>query len=214
MKWIIERIVSLRIHLIMTTYPFGNPPKLPDYIKNNRQIIALKKIKIMLIDTRTISAFSGVLILESTNSLIITATEKPKELFQDYCQYFQVNPKDFKRVELTDFPQLEKHYETRLFVMFLKEDGTAKALYLSQASFPSKIYMNVYENQLSLITDHKMYSKQYTCSCCDKLFARMENLNKHLPKYDGTVEYAYPGGVYKNKLSAFEEQMSVRVRQI
>ena len=34
-KWVIERIVSLRIHLVMTTYPLGNPPNLPDYIKNN-----------------------------------------------------------------------------------------------------------------------------------------------------------------------------------
>ena len=42
-KWIIERIVSLRIHLVMTTYPLGNPPKLPDYIKNNRFIIGLEK---------------------------------------------------------------------------------------------------------------------------------------------------------------------------
>ena len=80
---------------------------------------------------------------------------------------------------MTDFPKLEKYYETRLFAMFLKEDGTAKTLYLSQASFPSKIYMNVYHNHLSYITDIKTYSKQYICSRCDKLFARMENLNKH-----------------------------------
>ena len=73
--------------------------------------------------------------------------------------------------------------------------------------------MNTYENHLSLITDHKMYSKQYICSRCEKLFARMENLNKHQPKCDGTVVYAYPGGVYKNKLSVFEEleEMGVRV---
>ena len=42
-KWAIECIVSLRIHLVMTTYPLGNPPKLPDYIKNNRFIIGLEK---------------------------------------------------------------------------------------------------------------------------------------------------------------------------
>ena len=42
-KWVIERIVSFRIHLVMTTYPLGNPPKLPNYIKNNRFIIGLEK---------------------------------------------------------------------------------------------------------------------------------------------------------------------------
>ena len=42
-KWIIERIVNLRLHLVMTTYPVGIPPHLPDYIKNNRCIIGLEK---------------------------------------------------------------------------------------------------------------------------------------------------------------------------
>ena len=89
--------------------------------------------------------------------------------------------------------------------MFLKEDGTTKTLYLSQSSFPTKIYMNVYKNHLSFITDIKMYSKQYICNRCDKVLARMENLKKHQTKCDGTVEYSYPGGVYKNKLSVLEE---------
>ena len=57
--------------------------------------------------------------------------QKAKELFDQFCQYFQVNPQDFKDVELIDFPQLEKYYETHLFVMSLKEDGSAKTLYLS-----------------------------------------------------------------------------------
>ena len=116
-----------------------------------------------------------------------------------------MNPKDFKGVELTDFPQLEKYFEVQLFAMFLKEDGSAKTLVLSQSSFPSKIYLNVFQNHLSLITNHKMYSKQYICNRCDKVFAEMRNLNKHQSKCDGTVEYAYPGGVYKNKLSVLEE---------
>ena len=50
-----------------------------------------------------------------------------------------------------------------------------------------------------------MYSKQYICDRCDKIFARMENLNKHQPRCDGAMKYTYPGGLYKNKLSVFEE---------
>ena len=75
--------------------------------------------------------------------------------------------------------------------------------------------MNVYKNHLSLITDIKMYSKQFICSHCNKLFARMENLNKHQTKCDGTVEYAFSGGIYKNKSSVFEEleKMGVRVQE-
>ena len=60
-----------------------------------------------------------------------------------------------------------------------------------------------------------MYSKQYICSRCDKLFAEMWNLNKHQSKCDGAVKYVFPGSVYKNKLSVFEEleEMGVRVQE-
>ena len=40
-------------------------------------------------------------------------------------------------------------------------------------------------------------------------------LKQHQPKCDGTVEYVYPDGIYKNKLSVFEEleEMDVRVHE-
>ena len=136
-------------------------------------------------------------------------------MFDEYCDHFHTNPHQFQGVELDEFPELEKYFEVQLFAMFLKEDRSAKTLYLSQASFPTKIYMNVYQNHLSLKTDTQMYSKQYICNQCDKVFAEMWNLNKHQSKCDGTVKYVIPGGMYKNKLSVFEEleEMGVRVRE-
>ena len=198
----------------MFTYPLGNPFKLPDYIKFNRYIFGLEKDE----HSRTYKdhlCFFRCLAIGKYNFTRQNCNQKAEELFDQYCEHFEVNPQDFKGVELTDFPKLEKYYETRLFAMFLKEDGTAKTLYLSQTSFPSKIYMNVYHNHLSYITDIKIYSKQYICNRCDKVFVEIRNLNKHQTKCDGTVEYAYPGGVYKNKLSVFEEleKMGVRVQE-
>ena len=87
-------------------------------------------MSIIIIVTRTISGSFVVWLLESTNLLAITVIKKPKNfLINIDCEHFQVDPKDFKGVELTDFPQLEKFYETRLFAMFLKEDGSAKTLF-------------------------------------------------------------------------------------
>ena len=210
-KWVIERIVSLRIHLVMTTYPLGNPPKLPDYFRNNNFIIGLEKDEHNNYRYKDHLCFFHCLAIGKYKFTCHNCNQKAKELFQDYCEHFQVNPQDFKGVQLTDFPQLEKYYETRLFAMFLREDGSAKTLYLSQSSFLTKIYMNVFQNYLSLIMDIKMYSKQYICNHCEKLFSQMQKLNKHQTKCDGTVEYAYPGGVYKNKLSVFEELEKIGV---
>ena len=71
---------------------------------------------------------------------------KAKELFNQYCEHLQVNPEDFKGVELTDFPQLEKYYETQLFAMFLKQDGTAKTFTSHKPRFQAKytlIFMKI-----------------------------------------------------------------------
>ena len=199
----------------MTTYSLGKPPHLPDYIKNNRFIIGLEKDRNNNYCYKDHLCFFHCLAIGKYKFTRHNCNQKAKELFQEYCDHFQVKPKTLEGVEQDQFPELEKYFEVQLFAMFLKEDGTAKTLYLSQASFPIKIYMNVYENHLSYIKDIKMYSKQYICSRCDKLFARMENLNKHQSKCDGTVKYVFPGGVYKNKLSVFEEleEMGVQVRE-
>ena len=216
-KWVIERIVGLRIHLVMTTYSLGNPPNLPDYIKNNRYIIGLEMEK----DENHAKiykdhlCFFRCLAIAKFEKTRHNCNLKAKELFDQYCEHFRVNPQDFKGVELIDFPQLETFYETQLFVMFSKEDGSAKTIYLSQASFSTKIYINLYENHLSLITDIKMYSKQFICNRCQKVSTRILDSKRHQSKCDANVKYVFPGSVYRNKLSAFEEleEMGVRVRE-
>ena len=101
-------------------------------------------MNIMSNDTRTIYVSFVAWLLDNFVKTSHNCKQKAKELFDQYCEHFEVNHKDFKGVELTDFPQREKYDETHLFVMFLKQDGSAKTLYLSQASFPTKIYLNVY----------------------------------------------------------------------
>ena len=125
-KWVIEHIVSLSIHLVMTTYPLGNPPKLPNYIKNNRYIIGLEKDENHAYRYKDHLCFFCCLAIGKYKFTRHSCNRKAEELFNQYCEHFEVNPQDFTGVELTDFPKLEKYFETRLFAMFLKEDGTAK----------------------------------------------------------------------------------------
>ena len=190
-KWVIERIVNLRIHLVLTTYPLGKPPHLPNYIKNNRYIIGLEKDNNHAYRYKDHLCFFRCLAIGKFGKTYHNCNQKAKELFQDYCQHFRVKPQDFEGVELDEFPELEKYFEVQLFAMFLKEDGTAETLYLSQASFPIKIYMNVYKNHLSYIKDIKMYSKQYICRRCRKVSTRMLDSQRHQSKCDGTVKYVF-----------------------
>ena len=91
-----------------------------------------KKVKILPNDTRTILVSFVAWQLENLVNPDITVTKKPKNFLINIAN-IRVNPQDFKGVELTDFPQIETFYETQPFAMLLKEDGSAKTLYLSQA---------------------------------------------------------------------------------
>ena len=140
----------------MTTYPLGNPLTFLKYIKNNRYIITLEKDENTAKIYKDHLFFVRCLAIAKFGKNYHNCNQKAKELFNQYCEHFQVNSQDFKGVELIDFPQLDTFYEIQLFVMFLKQDGSAETIYLSQASFPTKIYLNLYQNHLSLITDINM----------------------------------------------------------
>ena len=109
-KWVIERIVSLHIHLVMTTYPLGNPPKVPDYIKNNRYIVGLVKDQNHAYHYKDHLCFFCCLAIGKYKFTHHNCNRKAEELFDQYCEHFEVNPQDFKVVELTDVTKLEKYY--------------------------------------------------------------------------------------------------------
>ena len=127
----------------MTTCPLGKPPHLPDYIKNNRFIIGLEKDNNNTYRYKDHLCFFRCLAIGKYKFTRHNCNQKAKDFFYQYCEHFEVKPQDFEGVELDEFPEPEKYFEVQLFTMFLKEDGSAKTLYLSQASFPTKIYMNV-----------------------------------------------------------------------
>ena len=95
-KWVIERIVSLRIHLVMTTYPLGKPPHLPDYIKNNRYIIALEKDEHNAYRYKDHLYFFRCLAIAKFNSLAITVAKKPKISLTNIVFIFQLILKNLK----------------------------------------------------------------------------------------------------------------------
>ena len=203
-RWILERIVNLQIRVFPTTYPLGNPPELPDYAKNNRYIIGLKKYE----HSRTYEdhlCFFRCLAIGKFGKTRHNCNCKAKELFNRYCEHFQVTPEEFKGIELEDLYTLENFYDVRLFDMSLKEDGSAETLCLSQANYQNKIYMNVFEHHLSFITDPTMYSKSYVCNRCGKVSTKMSDNNRHQLKCDGKVNFNIPGGIYKNNPSVFED---------
>ena len=91
-KWVLQRIVNLHIHLVMTTYPLGKPPHLPDYIMNNHHIIGLEKDKDNAYRYKDRLCFFHCLAIGKYKHSYHNFNQKAKKLFQDDCQHFQVKP--------------------------------------------------------------------------------------------------------------------------
>ena len=136
-KWVLERIVNLQIRVFRATYPLGNPPELPDYIKNNRCVIGLEKDKNHAYRYKDYFCFIRCLPIGKFGKTHHNCNGKAKELFNKYCEHFQVEPDGFKGIELEDFYTFENFYEIQLFAMSLKEDGSAEKLYLKSRSQPN-----------------------------------------------------------------------------
>ena len=136
-NWVLERIVNLQIRVLPTTYRLGNPPELPEYIKNNRYIIDLEKDLNDANRYKDHLCFSRCLAIGKFGKTYRNCNGKAKELFNQYCEHFQVEPQDFKGIELEDLYTLENFYEVQLFAMSSKEDGSAETLiYLKPRSQP------------------------------------------------------------------------------
>ena len=91
-KWVLERIVNLQIRVFPTTYPLGNPPELPDYIKNNRYIIGLEKDNNHAYCYKDHLCFFRCLAIGKFGKTYHNCNQKAKELFNQYCEHFQVDP--------------------------------------------------------------------------------------------------------------------------
>ena len=107
-KWVLERIVNLQIRVFLTTYPLGNPPELPDYIKNNRYIFGLEKDLNDANRYKDHLCFFRCLAIGKFGKTYRNCNGKAKELLSLYCEHFQVEPQDFKGIELEDLYTLGK----------------------------------------------------------------------------------------------------------
>ena len=101
-KWVLDRIVNLQIRVFPTTNPLGNPPELPDYIKNNRYIIGLEKDEHCNYRYKDHLCFFHCFAIGKFKFTQHNCNRKAKELFQDYCEHFEVDPQNFKGIELED----------------------------------------------------------------------------------------------------------------
>ena len=206
--WVLAGLTNIEYIITeLKNVPIGNPNELPAYIKNSKSIRSLthnrnnEKYKDNNCFFRCLALHQGAK---------INALEKPtkkikKELEDHIGENFD------EGVTIDHIPTIEIRYQIAINIMSLKEDGSADIVYLSRLDY-RPLYLNLYENHFSYISNYNTYAKRFQCYGCDRTFNRAYNLNRHAKVCCTEVEELYIGGKFKTNDTIFERLDKVGIK--
>ena len=130
--------------------------------------------------------------------------------------------KKFRGAKLFKLDELEMLYEVNIQVYNLaptqtngedKDDAEEETrpyiattlIRHSHCLYESTLFLNLYENHFSYITDLAQYSKSFQCSRCGKYWKRASNLRQHEKTCDGKVQLEHLGRAYHVPKTVFEQ---------
>ncbi|XP_038067357.1 uncharacterized protein LOC119737233 [Patiria miniata] len=81
----------------------------------------------------------------------------------------------------------------------------------SHRRYPDTLYLNLWGNHFSYISDLSKYSRSYACSKCNTVFTRSWNLMTHEITCDVNVKHKFSGGSYQLPLTIFDKLSEVGI---
>ena len=197
--WVCEHVTNATFFLNrIVDHPIGCVGiNLPDYVKNNKDIVGLAKDEHGAIYNDNLCLFLCLALhLEATVATL-------------YAKYTDTSVHDFAGVPLDELDKVETKFKTNVCVYQLVEiaDGktTAELVRRSMGHYADTMNMNLHETHYSYIRDIGKYCHSYRCrKCGDSLWKRPWKLHRHESTCEAGVNQIYKGGVYRPPSSIFE----------
>ena len=183
--------------------PIGSAIELPSYLKNNKGLVSLIKSK------KTGKPYSDNLCLFRALALFrgahITALEnEAKQLFRTYCNAAAVDPSEFHGISLDELEILSRVFNIGINVYYQKCDRNTELVFRTIQQ-DTILYLNLYDNHFSFISDFQKYSNRYRCLKCSKLFRHNGNYRQHLKSCDGGTKQIFYNGIFNLPSTIFDE---------
>ena len=207
-KYIPTLVTNVKWWVSHTNYPLGLG-LLPDYIRNMKSIIGLDK------DRRGVSyeddncVFRCLVYHRNPLCLQKQPSDFENEVKAMRNEYTSVFGHDVFQLE--DLPDFERQFQINVNIYSINADYVAFPVYKSMGSYPDTMYLNLFENHLSYVSNVAAYCKKWQCTKCDRLFDRSDKLKKHFKKCESTTKYVYPGGFYSPPKTVFEELEEINI---
>ena len=197
-------VTNLVYYVSRTNFPLGAVVHLPPEIMNNRFIVSLTT------DSHSVPYDDHLCLFRCLYYHKHKRVQKMGvlELYDKWCTHVgkAVMPENFRGVDLNDLPMFEDCFSINLN-LFELDVNTQSVIprYLSMARHNDTMYVNLYENHTSYITDFKLYAKKYQCPQCLRHFAYKQNWKRHIRTCSNVKKVKFPGGFYKSPKTVFEE---------
>lgn len=218
-KWVVQFITNLEWHAWKTNYPLGarlNTTVLPYHIRICKSIIT----------EFDYTGFENCCLFVCLSQFLTPTKRSSRHRMSVrallhrwfvYCQqreikgYEECDPENFPGVEWTDIPHFEDCFELNVNVLELKADRSAENKLVSGAKYRQTMYVNVWENHLSLISALDQYCRKYSCNHCMRMFSKFWLLKRHQINCSKQSSLVFPRGAFKYHKSVFEQLSEVGI---
>ena len=123
----------------------------------------------------------------------------------NYLPIFSNNNINFNGVTLDDIFKLEECFNIKIYIFNMNPNGAVNLIFDSINENNDIMYLNIFDNHLSYITDFKNFIKMYECEKCSKMFKNEWNLKRHYGSCYERIKYIFSGAFHKNEQTIFEK---------
>ena len=184
--------------------PIGATVDLPDYLKNNKGLVSLvrsanNKKKLYsdnLCFFRCLALFNGFPIRGLEN--------ETKHLFRVYCEQALLDPAEFDGILLDQLEDASRIFGVGINVYHQKENRETEIIFRSLKQ-DNILYLNLFADHFSYISDFSKYCNSYKCIKCIKIFNHNGNYKRHLKTCDGSTREMFFNGIFRPTPTIFEE---------
>ena len=208
--WSLAVITNIQYIVYTTDYPLGQAEDLPMHLKVN------KYLRNMYINPRTKLPYEDNMCFFRCLRVHCNNEKTVNELFntwRDFNKRPSVPPgyKDFHGVTIDDMTLLEDCFNVKIKVYSINEDANVNVIFDSISSNSNVVYLNVYHNHLSYITNYTKFIKKFQCLKCSKLFKREWNMKRHNKNCFERTKLIFPGGFHNTNQTIFDKLHSLNI---
>ena len=197
-KWVFQKHLFIDLKVILDRQPLKiGLGRLPDWIRNKREVISLDTYNDNLCLFRCMAAHRGAHKRDNTR--------RTRELAQSF---FAAYPK-LPFITSKQFHLLEKHFKQGNVAFSITNAGdfilTHTPSHYDKVSYPT-MNIGLYEGHAFLITDINKVTNNYTCGECMARLTRASDLTRRAPRCTrGRTDISCPGNRILAPASAFEK---------